>query len=101
VAGKTSYKASKVGGIRSDPPEVAREILKKKDVPKAAATQPKGECDPESDLPFSCPCPCPCLPMPAKASNRKVLYEFIKNHFKAGLSTPARGSTGQSPLGPQ
>jgi hypothetical protein len=39
--------------------------------------------------------------MPAKASNRKVLYEFIKNHFKAGLSTPARDNTGQSPMAHQ
>jgi hypothetical protein len=36
VAGKTSYKASKVGGTRSDPPEVAGEIIKKKYVTKAA-----------------------------------------------------------------
>jgi hypothetical protein len=48
VAGKTSYKASKIGGIRSDPPEVAGEIIKKKDGTKAVVRQPKGECDPES-----------------------------------------------------
>jgi hypothetical protein len=36
VASKTSYRASKVGGTRSDPPEVAGEIIKKKDVTKAA-----------------------------------------------------------------
>jgi hypothetical protein len=36
VASKTSYKASKVGGTRSNPPEVAGEIIKKNDVTKAA-----------------------------------------------------------------
>jgi hypothetical protein len=55
VASKTRYRASKVGGTRSDPPEVAGEIIKEKDVTKAAVRQPKGECNPESDLPCSCP----------------------------------------------
>ena len=32
VAGKTSYKASKMGGTRSNPPEIAGEIIEKKDV---------------------------------------------------------------------
>jgi hypothetical protein len=41
VAGKTSYKASKMGGTRSDQPEVAGEIFKKKDVTKAAVRQPR------------------------------------------------------------
>ena len=81
VAGKTSYKASKVGGARSDLPEVAGEIIKKKDVTKLL-------CYPESDLPCSCPTrvfvePPDQLPMPATASNTKVLVEF-ENHFKAG-----------------
>jgi hypothetical protein len=89
VADKTSYKASKMAGTRSGPPEVAREIFKKEDVSKAAVRQPKDECDPESDLPCSCPRrvfvePPDQLPMPATASNRKVLEESIKNHFKAG-----------------
>jgi hypothetical protein len=89
VAGKTSYKASKMGGTRSDPPRMAWEIFKKNDVAKAAVRQPKGECDPESDLPCSCPRrvfvePPDQLPMPATASNRKVLEEFIRNHLKAG-----------------
>jgi hypothetical protein len=48
-----------------------------------------GECDPEIDLPCSCPRrvfvePPDQLPMPATASNKKVLEEFIKNHSKAG-----------------
>ena len=82
VAGNTGS-AGKVGGTRSDPPEVAGEIF------KAAVRQPKGECDRESDLPCSCPRrvfvePPDQLPMPATASNRKVMEEFIKNHFKAG-----------------
>jgi hypothetical protein len=54
VAGQTSYKASKMAGTRADPLEVAREIFKKEDVTTAAVRQPKGECDPESDLPCSC-----------------------------------------------
>jgi hypothetical protein len=88
VAGKTSYKASKMGVTRSNPPEMAGEIIAKKTVTKAAVRQPKGECDPESDLPCSCPRrvfvePPDKLPMPATASNRKVLEEYIKNHFKA------------------
>jgi hypothetical protein len=89
VAGKTSYKASKMSGTRSDPPKVAREIFKKEDVTKADVRQPNGECDPESDLPCSCPRrvfvePPDQLHMPATASNRKVMEEFIKNHYKAG-----------------
>jgi hypothetical protein len=54
-AGMTSYKASKMAGTRAGPPEVAREVFEKEDVTKAAVRQPKGECDPESDLPCSCP----------------------------------------------
>ena len=85
MAGKTSYKASKMAVTRSNPPETAGEIIEKKDVTKAAVRQPKGECD----LPCSCPRrvfvePPDQLPMPATASNRKVLEEYIKNHFKAG-----------------
>jgi hypothetical protein len=43
----------------------------------------------ESDLPCSCPRgvfvePPDQLPMPATASNRKVLEEYIKDHFRAG-----------------
>ena len=53
-AGMTSYKASKMAGTRAGPPEVAREVFEKEDVTKAAVRQPKGECDPESDLPCSC-----------------------------------------------
>jgi hypothetical protein len=88
-ASMTSYKASKMAGTRTDPPEVAREVIKKEDVTKTAVRQPKGECDPESDLPCSCPRrrfvePPDKLPMPATASNRKVLEDFIKDHFKAG-----------------
>ena len=47
VAGKTSYKTSKVEGSRSNQPELAGEIIKKNNVTKAAVRQPKGECDPE------------------------------------------------------
>jgi hypothetical protein len=75
-----------MAGTRSGLPEVAREIFKKEDVAKAAVRQPKGECDTESDLPCSCPRrvfvePPDQLPMNATAGNRKVMEEFIKNHF--------------------
>jgi hypothetical protein len=88
-ASMTSYKASKMAGARPDQREVAREIPKNKDVTSTSVRQPKGECDPESDLPCSCPRrrfvePPEKLPMPATASNRKVLEDFIKEHFKAG-----------------
>ena len=73
VAGKTSYKANKLGVTRSNQPKMAGEIIEKKTVTKAAVRQPKGECDPESDLPCSCPrrvfveppTSCPCLLRPA------------------------------------
>jgi hypothetical protein len=81
--------AGKVGGIRSDPPEVAWEDFKKKDVNKSAIRQPKGECDAESDLPCSCPRrvfvdPPDQLLMRAMARNRKLLEEYIKEHYKTG-----------------
>jgi hypothetical protein len=65
VAGKTS----KMGGTRSNPPEIAGEIIKKNNVTKAAVRQPKGECD----LPCSCPRrvfvePPDKLPMPATSA---------------------------------
>jgi hypothetical protein len=50
VAGKTSYKTSKMEGSRSNHSELARETLKKSNVTKAAVRQPMGECDPGSDL---------------------------------------------------
>ena len=51
--------------------------------------QPRGECDPESDLPCSCPRrvfidPPDKLPMPATVSNRKALEDWIKDYYKAG-----------------
>ena len=71
-------------------------ILKNKDINveveenkimKNNIRQPKGECDPESDLPCSCPRrnfmdPPEELPMPATASNRKELEDWIKNYYK-------------------
>jgi hypothetical protein len=76
-------------GSKSNQPELAGETIKKNNVTKAAVRQPKGECDPESDLPCSCQRrvfmePPDQLPVPATASNRKVLEEYIKNHFRAG-----------------
>ena len=55
---------------------------------KPVVRQPKGECDPESELPCSCPRrdfvdPPEELPMPATDSNRKALEEFIKEHYKS------------------
>ena len=101
VASKTSYKTNKLEGSKPNQQEVAEGAIKKNNVTKAAVRQPKGECDPESDLPCSCPRrvfvePPDQLPVPATASNRKVLEEYIKNHFGPGHSTPAKGSTGQS-----
>jgi hypothetical protein len=106
VAGKTSYKASKMAGTRADPLEVTREISKKEDVTKAAVRQPKGECDPESDLPCSCqrrvfrnPLICfQCQPRPATGRSWRRTSRTTSG---PGHSTPARGSTGQSLQGPQ
>jgi hypothetical protein len=47
VAGKTSYKTSKMEGSQSNQPELAGETIKKNNVTKAAVRQPKGERDPE------------------------------------------------------
>ena len=49
--------------------------------------QPVGECDPESELQFSCPRrtfvdPPEEIPMAATANNRKALEEFIRKHYK-------------------
>jgi hypothetical protein len=93
-ASMTSYKASKMAGTKTDPPEVAREVIKKEDVAKTAVRQPKGECDPESNLPCSCsrrrfvehP---DKLPMPATASNRKVLEALIKELLRRVKDNPA------------
>jgi hypothetical protein len=76
-------------GSKSNQPVLAGETIKKNNVTKAAVRQPMGECDSESDLPCSCQRrvfvePPDQLPVPATASNRKVLEEYIKNHFKAG-----------------
>ena len=56
---------------------------------RAGTRQPKGECDPESDLPCTCPRrafvdPPDELPMPATDSNRKALEMWIKEYYKAG-----------------
>jgi hypothetical protein len=40
------------------------------------------------------------LPMPAKASNRKVLEDFIKNHFKAGAFNICNRQHWPIPAGP-
>ena len=57
--------------------------------PKPLLRQPEGTCDPESDLPCSCPLrqfidPPTELPMPATKSNRAALEAFIKDYYKEG-----------------
>jgi hypothetical protein len=54
---------------------------------KPAVRQPKGACDPESELPCSGPRiafadPPEEMPMAATASNMKVLEEFLRNHYE-------------------
>ena len=54
---------------------------------QTAVRQPPGECDPESDLPCSCPRrsfthPPDQLPMPATKSNIQALENWIRTHFK-------------------
>ena len=54
----------------------------------ACTRQPKGPCDPESDLPCSCPRgafadPPDKLSMPATDSNREALETWIKEYYKA------------------
>jgi hypothetical protein len=53
-AGKTDLDG-KVGGTRTDPPEVVGEDNAGDVKTRAAVRQPVGECDPESELPCSCP----------------------------------------------
>ena len=90
-ASMTRYKASKMTGAKPDQQEVVKEITKNKvkDVTSASLRQPNGECDPESNLPCSCPRrrfvePPEEMPMPATTSNRIGLEDYIKEHFKAG-----------------
>ena len=54
---------------------------------RTAIRQPPGECDPESDLPCSCPRrsfaePRDQLTMPATRSNVPALEGWIREHFK-------------------
>jgi hypothetical protein len=54
---------------------------------RPAIRQPKGECDPENDLPCSCPRrtfvdPPEEMPLAAEDSNRKALNEFIRKHYE-------------------
>ena len=73
----------------SIPKEVA--ILAARPLPttrKDLARQPEGECDPESNIPCSCPRrqftdPPDRLPFPLIKSNRKALEDYIKSHYKA------------------
>ena len=63
--------------------------LHKKQSDTIPVRQPRGECDPESELPCSCPRrmfidPPDKLPMPATVSNRKAMEDWIKDYYKAG-----------------
>ena len=54
---------------------------------QTAVRQPPGECDPESDLPCSCPRrsfadPPDQLPMPTTKSNIQALENWTRTHFK-------------------
>jgi hypothetical protein len=54
---------------------------------RPAVRQPKGECDPENELPYSCPRrtfvdPPEEMPMANTDSNRKALEEFIRKHYE-------------------
>ena len=82
---ETSYEDSswRIDGIKED------SIGDKTQTKNPAIRQPEGECDPESEIPCSCPrrrfIDAPStLPMPAVESNREALEEFIKSHYKAG-----------------
>ena len=57
-------------------------------VNKVVVHQPEGQCDPESELPCSCPRrtfqnPPDELPFPPTESNAAALEEYIRNHYKA------------------
>jgi hypothetical protein len=95
-AGKTGLDG-KVGGTRSDPPEVVGKDNAGDVKTRPAVRHPVGESDPESELPCSCPRrtfmdPPEEMPMAATASNRKALEEFIRKHCKtSAFNTCKRG----------
>ena len=88
----SSRTLKKLGCIEEEFPEVGKfldraEVSTVESKPATQLRQPEGECDPESDIPCSCPRrgfsdPPTDLPMPATKSNRKELEKYIKNHFK-------------------
>ena len=103
-ASMTRYKASKLAGAIPDQQEVVREITKNKDVTSTSVRQTKGECDPESDLPCSCPRrrfvePPEEMPMPVQPATEKDWRTSSRNTSKRGHSTLARDNTGPLPLG--
>ena len=64
------------------------EIDSEEKIIKPVLRQPEGTCDPESDLPCSCPIrqfvdPPTELPMPATKSNRAALEAWIKEYYKS------------------
>jgi hypothetical protein len=107
VAGKTSYKTSKLEGSRSNQPELAGEIIKKNNVTKAAVRQPKGECDPEWPTLLLTKESIRGTPRPATYASHGQQQEGPIGvhqeplHSGLGPSTPAKDSTGQSALGHQ
>ena len=67
--------------------------------------QPEGECDPDSDLPCSCPRrqftdPPDTLPMPATASNREALEDYIKDRYKASAFNSCKRQSWPKTEGP-
>ena len=75
--------------LDSGDPEAGRGTEINPNVPmiQTAIRQPTGECDPESDLPSSCPRrsfaePPDQLPMLATKSNVPALEGWIREHFK-------------------
>ena len=68
---------------------MSREQCQVRQLASSASTrQPKGQCDPESDLPCSCPRrtftdPPDKLPMPATDSNKKAMETWIKEYYRA------------------
>ena len=72
---------------------------------RPAVRQPKGECDPESELPCSCPRrtfvdPPEEMPMAAMASNRKALEEFIRKHNKTSAFNTCKRQHWPATAGP-
>ena len=74
-------------------------------LPTTAVCQALGNCDPESNLPCSCPRrqfrePPESLPMPATASNRGALEEYIKEWYASRAFKVCKRQTWPRTAGP-